>query len=212
MCDLVVKMRPDKLDDLIALNALYRPGPLEAGIVALFLDRRQAKQEVQYRHPVLKEVLEPTYGLPIYQEQVMQIAVEFAGYTPSEADDLRMAVGKRKAEVMAAQREKFVQGAATKNKVPTALAVEIFNEIEWLAGYSFNKAHSAAYSLIAYQTAWLKTHYPLEFMTALITGESADTDRIARYVAECFEIGARSCHADDNSDHGVAPGGDRRLN
>ena len=169
MRDTVVKMRPDKLDDLIALNALYRPGALEAGNVKLYLDRRHGRQAVQYRHPVLKETLEATYGIPVYQEQVMQIAAVLAGYTPSEADDLRKAMGKKKAEVMAQQREKFVAGAVAKHKVPAALAQEIFAEIEHFAGYGFNKSHSAAYAFVAYQTAWLKTHHPREFMAALLT-------------------------------------------
>jgi DNA polymerase-3 subunit alpha len=199
MRDTVVKMRPNKLDDLIALNALYRPGPLEAGVIALYLDRRHGKQAVTYRHPVLKEALEPTYGLPVYQEQVMQIAVDLAGYTPSEADDLRKAMGKKKAEVMAAQREKFVQGAATKHKVPAALAEEIFAEIEKFAGYGFNKSHSAAYALIAYHTAWLKTHFPVEYMAALLTSEVADTDKIVQYVAECREMGLKVLPPDVNA-------------
>jgi DNA polymerase-3 subunit alpha len=198
MRDTVVKMRPEKLDDLIALNALYRPGPLEAGVVALYLDRRHGKQAVQYRHPVLKESLEATYGLPVYQEQVMQIATVLAGYTPAEADDLRKAMGKKKVEVMAQQREKFVAGAVAKHKVPTALAEEIFKEIEHFAGYGFNKSHSAAYALIAYHTAWLKTHYPVEYMAALLTSEAANTDKIVQYIAECREMGIKVLPPDVN--------------
>jgi DNA polymerase-3 subunit alpha len=189
MRDTVVKMRPTKLDDLIALNALYRPGPLKGGVVALYLDRRHGKQAVQYRHPVLKETLEATYGLPVYQEQVMQIAAVLAGYTPSEADDLRKAMGKKKPEVMAQQREKFVSGAVAKHKVATAVAEEIFAEIEHFAGYGFNKSHSAAYAYIAYQTAWLKTHHPQQYMAALLTSEVEKTDKIVQYIAECRELG-----------------------
>jgi DNA polymerase-3 subunit alpha len=129
MRDTVVKMRPDKLDDLIALNALYRPGAIKGGGIPLYLDRRHGKQTVQYRHPVLKETLESTYGVPVYQEQVMQIAVVLAGFTPSESDDLRKAMGKKNREVMARQREKFVAGAAAKHRVAPALAEEIFTEI-----------------------------------------------------------------------------------
>ena len=199
MRDTVVKMRPDKLDDLIALNALYRPGPLKGGVVDLYLDRRHGKKAVQYRHPVLKETLEATYGLPVYQEQVMQIAAVLAGFTPSEADDLRKAMGKKKIEVMAKQREKFVTGAATQHKVPGPLAEEIFTEIEHFAGYGFNKSHSAAYALIAYQTAWLKTHYPVEYMAALLTSEAADTDKIVKYIAECREMGIKVLPPDVNA-------------
>jgi DNA polymerase-3 subunit alpha len=189
MRDTVVKMRPDKLDDLIALNALYRPGPLKGGVVALYLDRRHGKQKVQYRHPVLQKALESTYGLPVYQEQVMQIAVDLAGYSPSEADDLRKAMGKKKVEVMAQQREKFVAGAATQHKVPAKLAEEIFEEIEHFAGYGFNKSHSAAYALVAYRTAWLKTHYPREYMAALLTSEADKTDKLVLYIGECRDMG-----------------------
>jgi len=199
MRDTVVKMRPDKLDDLIALNALSRPGLLKGGVVDLYLDRRHGKKAVQYRHPVLKETLEATYGLPVYQEQVMQIAAVLAGFTPSEADDLRKAMGKKKIEVMAKQREKFVTGAATQHKVPGPLAEEIFTEIEHFAGYGFNKSHSAAYALIAYQTAWLKTHYPVEYMAALLTSEAADTDKIVKYIAECREMGIKVLPPDVNA-------------
>jgi DNA polymerase-3 subunit alpha len=199
MRDTVVKMRPDKLDDLIALNALYRPGPLKGGVVDLYLDRRHGKKAVQYRHPVLKETLEATYGLPVYQEQVMQIAAVLAGFTPSEADDLRKAMGKKNKEVMALQREKFVTGAAAKHQVPGPLAEEIFTEIEHFAGYGFNKSHSAAYALVAYHTAWLKTHYPVEYMAALLTSEAADTDKIVKYIAECREMGIKVLPPDVNA-------------
>ncbi len=212
MRDTVVKMRPDKLDDLIALNALYRPGALKAGNVALYLDRRHGKQAVQYRHPVLKETLEATYGIPVYQEQVMQIAVVLAGYTPAEADDLRKAMGKKKPEVMAQQKEKFVAGAAARHKVPAPLAEEIFNEIEHFAGYGFNKSHSAAYAFIAYQTAWLKTHHPREYMAALLTSEVEKTDKIVQYTAECREMGITVLPPDVNQSERsftVVPGGIR---
>jgi len=199
MRDTVVKMRPDKLDDLIALNALYRPGPLQGGVVDLYLDRRHGKKAVQYRHPVLKETLESTYGLPVYQEQVMQIAAVLAGFTPSEADDLRKAMGKKNKEVMARQREKFVTGAAVRHQVPGPLAEEIFTEIEHFAGYGFNKSHSAAYALIAYHTAWLKTHHPVEYMAALLTSEAADTDKIVKYIAECREMGIKVLPPDVNA-------------
>jgi len=189
MRDNLVKMRPDKLDDLIALNALYRPGALKAGNVTLYLDRRHGREKVTYRHPVLKETLESTYGIPVYQEQVMQIAVVLAGFTPSEADDLRKAMGKKDKEVMARQREKFVKGAAAKHKVPAPLAEEIFAEVESFAGYGFNKSHSAAYAFIAYQTAWLKAHHPREYMAALLTSEVEKTDKIVQYIAECREMG-----------------------
>jgi DNA polymerase-3 subunit alpha len=147
---------------------------------------------------VLKEALEPTYGIPVYQEQVMQIAAVFAGYTPGEADDLRKAMGKKKAEVMAQQREKFVAGAVARHKVPAALAEEIFAEIEHFAGYGFNKSHSAAYAFVAYQTAWLKTHHPREYMAALLTSEVDDTDKIVQYIAECREMGIKVLPPDVN--------------
>ncbi|HEY5998229.1 MAG TPA: DNA polymerase III subunit alpha [bacterium] len=212
MRDTVVRMRPDKLDDLIALNALYRPGALEAGNVTLYLERRSGKQKVQYRHPVLRETLEATYGIPVYQEQVMQIATVLAGFTPAEADDLRKAMGKKKVEVMAQQKEKFVAGAAAKHKVPAALAEEIFNEIEHFAGYGFNKSHSAAYAFVAYQTAWLKTHHPREYLAALLTSEVADTDKIVQYIAECREMGITVLPPDVNQSERsftVVPGGIR---
>jgi len=177
------KLKPDCFEDIVAAVALYRPGPMQAGMVDDFIDRKHGKKRVEYPHPLLKDVLEPTYGTIVYQEQVMQSAQVLAGYTLGGADLLRRAMGKKKLEEMAKQRAFFVDGAA-KNGISSEQASEIFDTIEKFAGYGFNKSHSAAYALITYQTAYLKVHYPVEFMAALLTTEAGSTENIVKYIHE----------------------------
>ena len=189
MKDLVRRLQPDDLEDMIALVALFRPGPLESGMVDDFINRKHGRAEVAYPHPdfqheSLTPVLEPTYGVIVYQEQVMQIAQVLAGYTLGGADMLRRAMGKKKPEEMAKQRETFREGAISINVDPD-LAMKIFDLVEKFAGYGFNKSHSAAYALVSYQTLWLKTHFPSEFMAAVMSADMQNTDKIVTLVEEC---------------------------
>ncbi len=188
MQDILRKLKPERFEDLIALNALYRPGPIKGGLIDDFIKRRHGRVKVTYPHPVLEETLKETYGVIVYQEQVMQIASRVGGYTLGEADLLRRAMGKKKKEEMAAQGERFVQGAAARG-IPERKATEIFNLMEHFAGYGFNKSHSCAYALVAYHTAWLKAHHPHYFMASLLTSEKENTDHVAKYVTECREMG-----------------------
>lgn len=193
MQNLIVRLRPDCFEDIIALVALFRPGPLESGMVDNFIARKHGKEKVsypdaQYQHESLKETLEPTYGVILYQEQVMQIAQILAGYTLGGADMLRRAMGKKKPEEMAKQRSVFKDGAI-KNGVDGDLAMKIFDLVEKFAGYGFNKSHSAAYALVSYQSAWLKTHYPAEFMAAQISSDMDTTDKVVHMVNECYAMG-----------------------
>jgi DNA polymerase-3 subunit alpha len=193
MKDLIKRLRPDCFEDIIALVALFRPGPLQSGMVDNFINRKHGREKVsypdpQYQHEWLKPILEPTYGIILYQEQVMQIAQELAGYTLGGADLLRRAMGKKKPEEMAKQREVFQSGAAKKGVDPD-LAIKIFDLVEKFAGYGFNKSHSAAYALVSYQTAWLKTHYPAPFMAAVMSSELQNTDKIVIFVEECRAMG-----------------------
>jgi len=179
MKDLIKRLQPDCFEDIIALVALFRPGPLQSGMVDNFIDRKHGREEVSYpdanyQHESLKPILEPTYGIILYQEQVMQIAQVLAGYTLGGADLLRRAMGKKKPEEMAKQRSVFKEGAE-KNGVDGELSMKIFDLVEKFAGYGFNKSHSAAYALVSYQTLWLKTHFPAEFMAAVMTSELAYT-------------------------------------
>ncbi len=175
MKDTLVQARPDCLEDLIALNALYRPGPMD--FIPNFINRKHGREKVVMPHPNLEKVLRPTYGIMVYQEQVMQAAQVVAGYSLGGADLLRRAMGKKKPEEMAKQREIFVAGAA-ENQIDAAKANEIFDTMEKFAGYGFNKSHAAAYSLVAYHTAWLKCHHPASFMAATMSSEMADTDKV----------------------------------
>jgi len=193
MQNLIVRLRPDCFEDIIALVALFRPGPLESGMVDNFIARKHGKEKVsypdaQYQHDSLKTILEPTYGVILYQEQVMQIAQVLAGYTLGGADMLRRAMGKKKPEEMAKQRSIFKDGAI-KNNVDGDLAMKIFDLVEKFAGYGFNKSHSAAYALVSYQSAWLKTHYPAEFMAAQISSDMDNTDKVVHMVNECYAMG-----------------------
>ncbi len=190
MKDLVRKLQPDCFDDIVALVALFRPGPLQSGMVDDFMARKHGRNSgaIDYLHPSLAGILKPTYGVILYQEQVMQIAQTLSGYTLGGADLLRRAMGKKKPEEMATQRSVFVEGAVERG-VPAARAGQIFDLIEKFAGYGFNKSHSAAYALLAYQTAWLKAHYPEAFMAAVLSSDMEHTDKIVSLIDECAGIG-----------------------
>ncbi len=188
MRDVLRKYQPNSIEDLTALNALYRPGPIQGGMIDDFVDRKHGRKKVEYELPELKEILEETLGVIVYQEQVMQIANRLAGYSLGEADLLRRAMGKKKPEEMAQQRERFVEGA-TQRKFPPKKIEKIFDLMAQFAGYGFNKSHSAAYALLAYHTAYLKTHYPVEFMAALLTSVTGSTDDVVKYINECREMG-----------------------
>ncbi|MDQ8037416.1 MAG: DNA polymerase III subunit alpha [Pedobacter sp.] len=192
MKKLLKKLLPSNFEDLIALVALFRPGPLESGMVDDFCNRKHGRAEVaypdaQYQHECLEPVLKPTYGVIVYQEQVMQIAQVMAGYTLGGADMLRRAMGKKKPEEMAKERVKFMAGAE-EQRIDKDLAGHIFDLMEKFAGYGFNKSHSAAYALVSYQTAWLKVHYPAEFMAAVLSSEMHNTDKIVTFIEECREM------------------------
>ncbi|MGC1615218.1 MAG: DNA polymerase III subunit alpha [Candidatus Acidiferrum sp.] len=183
MRDILRRYQPSRIEDLTALNALYRPGPIQGGMIDDFINRKTGKTKVSYELPQLKCILEETYGVILYQEQVMQIANLLASFSLGEADILRRAMGKKKKEEMAAQRAKFLAGCAA-NKVPEKKAEKIFDLMEEFAGYGFNKSHSCAYALLAYQTAFLKTHYPVEFMAALLTSETGNAEKAVKYINE----------------------------
>lgn len=203
MKDLIKRLQPDNLEDLIALVALFRPGPLESGMVDDFINRKHGRAQVAYpdakfQHMSLKPVLEPTYGVIVYQEQVMQIAQVLAGYTLGGADMLRRAMGKKKPEEMAKQREVFEAGAKSQGIDPD-LAVKIFDLVEKFAGYGFNKSHSAAYALVSYQTAWLKAHYPAHFMAATMSSDMDKTDKVVTFIEECRQMKLKMLPPDVNS-------------
>lgn len=197
MKELIKRLKPDNFEEIIALVALYRPGPLNSGMADDFVDRKHGRSAVDYMHPSLEEVLKPTYGTVIYQEQVMQIAQELSGYTLGGADMLRRAMGKKKAEEMAEQRSLFVDGAVA-NDVDEKLAASIFDKLEKFAQYGFNKSHSAAYALIAYQTAWLKTHHPAAFMAAVLSVEMDNTEKVVGLIDECRTMGLKVLPPDVN--------------
>ena len=185
---LMVRLKPNTLEDIIALVALYRPGPMESGMIDDYVRRKHGEEPVAFFLPPLKGILQETYGVILYQEQVMQIAAEVSGFSLAEADMLRRAMGKKIAEVMAAQRERFVTGAVARG-TPKDKAEALFTLIEKFAGYGFNKSHSAAYALVAYQTAYLKAHYPLEFLAALLNSEINQTTSLAKHIMEAREQG-----------------------
>jgi DNA polymerase-3 subunit alpha len=188
MRDVLRRYQPNTIEDLTALNALYRPGPIQGGMIDDFIERKHGRRKIEYDLPELKEILQETLGVFVYQEQVMQTANKLAGYSLGEADLLRRAMGKKNAEEMAKQRERFVQGA-TKNGLPPKKIEKIFDLMAQFAGYGFNKSHSAAYALLAYHTAYLKTHHPVDFMAALLTSITGDTDSVVKYINECREMG-----------------------
>ncbi|MGP1960118.1 MAG: DNA polymerase III subunit alpha [Arsenophonus sp. NC-TX2-MAG3] len=203
MKDLIKRLRPDRFEDIIALLALFRPGPLQSGMVDNFIDRKHGHEaisypDVEWQHDLLQPVLEPTYGIILYQEQVMQIAQVLAGYTLGEADMLRRAMCKKNPEEMAKQRSAFEAGAV-KNGIDCELGIRIFNLMEKFAGYGFNKSHSAAYALLSYQTLWLKAHYPAEFMAAVMTADMHNTEKVVSLVDECWCIGLKVLPPDINS-------------
>jgi DNA polymerase-3 subunit alpha len=187
MRDILRRYHPTRIEDLTALNALYRPGPIQGGMIDDFINRKHGKTKVSYELPQLKDILDETYGVILYQEQVMQIANRLASFSLGEADILRRAMGKKKKEEMAAQRAKFLAGCA-KNKIADKKAERIFDLMEEFAGYGFNKSHSCAYALLAYQTAYLKTHFPVEFMAALLTSETGNAERQVKYINEAREM------------------------
>ena len=182
--EMTVKIRPNCFEDLVAILALYRPGPLDSGMAEEYIKRKHGKEKIKYLHPLLDTILKDTHGVIVYQEQVMQIAQVLGGYTMGDADILRRAMGKKDPQEMAAQRERFVDGARAK-KIDEKKATEIFDQMETFARYGFNKSHSAAYALVSYQTAYLKTHYPVEFMASLMTSEMGDTDKVIKNLSEC---------------------------
>ncbi|MCL7462558.1 DNA polymerase III subunit alpha [Pseudomonas sp. NW5] len=203
MKELIKKLKPDCLEDLIALVALFRPGPLQSGMVDDFINRKHGRAELSYPHPDyqyagLEPVLKPTYGIILYQEQVMQIAQVMAGYTLGGADMLRRAMGKKKPEEMAKQRGGFIEGCAA-NGISAELAGNIFDLVEKFAGYGFNKSHSAAYGLVSYQTAWLKTHFPSPFMAAVLSADMHNTDKVVILIEECRSMKLRIDAPDVNT-------------
>jgi DNA polymerase-3 subunit alpha len=207
MRDLLRRYQPSRIEDLTALNALYRPGPIQGGMIDDFIERKWGRRAVQYDLPELKELLEETYGVILYQEQVMQISNRLAGYSLGEADVLRRAMGKKKAEEMARQREHFIKGALERG-FPQRKIEKIFDLMEQFAGYGFNKSHSAAYAYLAFVTGYLKAHYPVDFMAALLTSETGNTAKVVKYINECREMGITILPPDVNhSDWSFTPDG-----
>jgi DNA polymerase-3 subunit alpha len=187
MRDLLTKLKPQSFKDIIALVALYRPGPLDSGMVGEFIKRKHGQESIRYDLPALEEILKDTYGVIVYQEQVMRIASALANFSLEDADNLRRAMSKKDALEMERQKEKFLEGTK-KTRIPAKKAEKIFEQMETFGRYGFNKSHSAAYALLAYQTAYLKTHYPIEFMAALLTSEAQNADKIVKYISECREM------------------------
>jgi len=186
MREFLKKLKPTVIEDLIAMNALYRPGPMDN--IDDFIARKHGKKKIEYPHPVMEPILEETYGIIVYQEQVMQVAHEVAGFTLAEADIMRRAMGKKIKKLMDELKIKFIEGAEKKHKIPNKKGKEIYELIEKFAQYGFNKSHSTAYAYVAYQTAWLKTHYPAEFMSANLTSEMSNIDRIVILINECRKL------------------------
>jgi DNA polymerase-3 subunit alpha len=187
MRDLLIKLKPQSFKDIIALVALYRPGPLDSGMVGEFIKRKHGQESIRYDLPSLEEILKDTYGVIVYQEQVMRIASTLANFSLEDADNLRRAMSKKDTLEMERQKEKFLEGAK-KNRIPARKAEKISEQMETFGRYGFNKSHSAAYALLAYQTAYLKTHYPVEFMAALLTSEAQNAEKIVKYISECREM------------------------
>ncbi|HTU35196.1 MAG TPA: DNA polymerase III subunit alpha [Candidatus Acidoferrum sp.] len=209
MRDILKRYQPSRLEDLTALNALYRPGPIQGGMIDDFIARKHGKKKVRYDLPELSGILSETWGVILYQEQVMQIANRLAGFSLGDADILRRAMGKKKVDEMAAQREKFLTGCQA-HKVPKDKAERIFDLMAEFAGYGFNKSHSCAYALLAYETAWLKVHYPVEFMAAMLTSETGNTDKVVKYINEARGMGITVLPPNVNSsDLDFTPVGDQ---
>lgn len=208
MVEICRKLKPESLEDLSALNALYRPGPLDGGMVDDYIDRRHGRKKVQYIVPEMKEILINTYGILVYQEQIMQLAQQLAGYSLGEADLMRRAMGKKKKEEMAIHEEKFVQGAIDR-KIQEDKARRIFSLMAQFADYGFNRSHSFAYAYLAYQTAYLKAHFPTHFYAAVLSNEITNTDKVSRYVSEMKAFGIKLLPPEVNSSHeGFTPVGD----
>ncbi|TLZ20558.1 MAG: DNA polymerase III subunit alpha [Gammaproteobacteria bacterium] len=213
MKDLIRRLQPDCFEDIVALVALFRPGPLQSGMVDDFINRKHGRSDgpIDYLHPSLEPILKPTYGVILYQEQVMQIAQVLAGYTLGGADLLRRAMGKKSPEEMAQQRSVFVSGAVARG-VREQVATHIFDLMEKFAGYGFNKSHSAAYALLAYQTAYLKAHYPAAFMAAVLSAEMGNTDKVVTLIKECTDLGLAVLPPDVNaSGYEFAACGERSI-
>jgi DNA polymerase III subunit alpha len=197
MRDVLMKMKPDRFEDLIAIVALYRPGPIGSGMIDDFIKRKRGRVPVKYDLPQLKEILDETYGVILYQEQVMRIANKLANFSMGQADILRKAMGKKRPEEMEKQKEGFIQGALA-NGIPEKKAKRIFDLMEYFAEYGFNKSHSAAYAYVSYQTAYLKTHFPVEFMAATLSADMDNTDKIVKTINGCHEMGIEILPPDIN--------------
>src|SRR5579883_782303 len=211
MRDILRRYQPSRIEDLTALNALYRPGPIQGGMIDDFIERKWGRRAVQYDLPELKELLEETYGVIVYQEQVMQISNRIAGYSLGDADLLRRAMGKKKPEEMARQRDRFIQGALERG-FPQKKVEKIFDLMEQFAGYGFNKSHSAAYAYLAYVTAYLKAHYPVDFLAALLTSETGNTAKVVKYITECRDMGIQILPPDVNaSEWSFTPDGEKAI-
>ncbi len=210
MRSLVRDLEPTAFRDIVALLALYRPGPLQSGMVKDFVDCKHGRKQIEYPHPILESFLEETYGIIVYQEQVMRVATEMAGFSLGEADILRKAMGKKKPEVLAEQREKFISGAEA-NDIPKKVAGKVFDLVNHFAGYGFNKSHSTAYAMVSWQTAYLKAHYPEEFMAALLTSIMDNKDKVAQYVNECRRLEIDVRPPDVNESFREFTAGERRI-
>src|SRR4029450_998528 len=186
MRDALRRLKPQRIEDIIAMVALYRPGPMD--LIEEFVNRKHGRSPIAYEHPLMERHLQETYGIMVYQEQVMRLAADLAGLTLGEADILRKAMGKKAPDLMAQQREKFIGGCKA-NAIDPRKASSIWEQIDKFAGYGFNKSHAACYGLVAYQTAYLKANYPVEFMAALLTSEMERTDKIVQYMDECRAMG-----------------------
>lgn len=200
MQGLMKRLEPEEFEDIVAANALYRPGPLESGMTEDYIKRKHGAQEVTYPHPDLREVLDETYGLPIYQEQIMQMAQKLAGFSLPEADTLRVAMGKKKKKVMAQLKEKFIQGCVD-NDIPEEKAKNLFADIDKFSRYGFNKSHSTAYAKISYATAWLKANYPAAYMASLLTSVGGNEDKVEKYIKDCENMGIKVLPPDVNESH-----------
>ena len=200
MKKLVKDLRPDVFEDLGALVALFRPGPLESGMVQDFVERKHGRQEIKYAHPLLEPVLKDTYGTIVYQEQIMQVFQVLADYTLGQADMVRRMMGKKKLDEMAQQKGKFIEGAA-RHGMESKDAAALFEQIEKFASYCFNRSHSAAYAFVAYQTAYLKCHYPVEYLASLLTSVSGDQDKTQLYIEEALKKGIKVMPPDINKSY-----------
>ncbi|MEK7306595.1 MAG: DNA polymerase III subunit alpha, partial [Nitrospirota bacterium] len=200
MRDILTKMWPERFEEIIAILALYRPGPIGSGMIDDFIKRKRGDVRIEYETPELKDILEETYGVMVYQEQVMKVANLLAGFSLGDADILRRAMGKKKPEEMARQKEDFIKGAIRRG-IDEKKAEKIFDQMAYFAGYGFNKSHSAAYALISYQTAYLKTHYPVEFMTAMLSSEMGNSDKIVGYIRACRDMGIAILPPDVNESY-----------